>query len=341
MARSIYRRLSGRARSLGGYSQLWIAPDHILLLRSTGFRQDYLRFALADIQALVVAEMPSRLPLQAALGATAVLWMLAFMLVASAFAKGFFLVIGGIALALVIADVARGPRCRCFLHTAVSRELLAPIARMRTARKFLERIQPAIEAVQGSVVLDQVQELEDRSSSQSLDGPRAATLDRPPEIARQPGYLPETVFGVFLINAGLILASVLFRYPQVMNALPTTLFAEILLVIVALFRRGSRDSRRYIYFLMTVALVGIGWDAVLFAQSFGHWIASVAEAGQRGRPAPFVPLTSWTAFQRGHGIIAASWRTAAGLIGLAGSYFERPRFLGSRPSQPVTEPQAQ
>ncbi len=338
MASSIYRRLTGRARTLGGYSQLWIAPSHILLLRSTRFREHYARFALADIQAVVITELPSRTPLQAALGAIAVLWTLSFTLVTYSFAKGFFLVTGGIALAFAIADIARGPRCRCFLHTAVSREPLTPVGRMRIARNFLAQLQPAIEAVQGAVAVDQIQELEDRSSSQSLGGPGVAILDQPPEIGQRLGYLPETVFGLFLINAALILASLLLRNSEVMNVLPTTLFAEVVLVVVALFRRGSRDPRRYIYALMMVALLGIGWDLVLFAQSFGRLIMAAAES-QRGQPVPVLTMPNWTAFQRGHAILAATWRFGAGLIGLAAAYLERPVSPASRGHQPVSEPQ--
>ena len=118
--------------------------------------------------------------------------------------------------------------------------------------------------------------------------------------------------------------SVLLHSPEVTGVLLTTLGAELLLVLVALFRRGTHDSRRYIYVLLLAALLGIGWDAVIFAQNFGHWIVSTAEAGQHGKPALFMPMTGWTSFDRRHGIFAASWRAAAGLIGLAAAYFERP-----------------
>ena len=321
MATSIYRRLTGRARTLGGYSQLWIAPTHILLLRSTRFREHYARFALADIQAVVITELSSRIPLQTALAAVAALWMFGSTLMSSGFAKGFFLATGGIALAFAIADIARGPRCRCFLHTAVSREPLTPVGRMRTARNFVAQLQPAIEAVQGAVLIQQIQELEDRSSSQSLSD------------------LPEIVFALFLINAALILASLLLHNSEVMNVLPTSLFAEVLLVMVALFRRGSRDPRRYIYVLMMVALLGMGWDLVLFAQSFGRLIMAAADAGQHGQPVPVTAMTNWTAFPRAHAIVAASWRFGAGLIGLAAAYLERPASSAKRAPQPVTEPQ--
>lgn len=320
MATSLYRKLTGKARTLGGYSQLWLAPDHLLLLRSTGFRQQYWRFVLADIQAIVVTELPSRMPLQAALGGVALLWMLAYLAVISIFAKSFFLVSGGIALAAVIADIARGPRCRCFLHTAVSREPLSPVRRMRVADKVLMQLQSAIESVQGSIATEQIQQLDDRSSSQ-FQGVVAAS-DQPPEITEAPGYLPEVVFGVFLINGLLILGSLRFHYVQINATLLSTLFAEALLLVVALIRRGSRDFRRYVYVLMMVAIVGIGWDVVMFAQSFGHWIGTIVDAGQHGRPAP-VPVTPGAAFDRAHGLISGGWRVAASIIGLVTAHFER------------------
>jgi hypothetical protein len=318
MARSIYRRLTGRARTLGGYSQLWIAPDHILLLRSTRFRERYWRFALADIQAVVVTELPARLPLQAALSATTLLWALASTLVVSAFAKWFFLITGGLGLALVILDIARGPRCRCFLHTAVSREPLSPVHRMRIARKFLAQLQPAVEEVQGAIAMERMEELDDRSSAQAME----AAPYQPPEIASRPGYLPEVVFGAFLANATLILLNQRFHVPQVGNALLTTLLAEVFLLIVTLFRRGSRDFRRYTYLVLVLALLGIGWDLVLFGQSFAQIFSAAVEAGQHGRPAP-IPATSGPAFDRVHGLIAAGWRIGASVIGFAVAYLER------------------
>ncbi len=336
MTRSIYRRLTGRARSLGGFSQLWIASDHILLVRSTHFTEHYQRFALADIQAVVITEEPSRTPLQAALGATALLWMLAFLLVSSTFAKGFFLISGGFALLWVIVDMARGPRCRCHLHTAVSRELLPPVARMRKARAFLTKLQPAIEAVQGAVATEQIPALEERTSAFAAgSGAALAAADQPPEISPEPGYLAEAVFGVFLINAVLILSSVLLRRNSqlVTNVLPTTLFAEILVAIVALLRRGSRDPRRFIYPLILIALVGMGWDLVVMVRHFGGYISSVVGASQRGAAPPLI--TFWSAFDRSHAFVAAAWRSVAGALGLAAALWERQQ-ASPKPAQVVT-----
>jgi len=328
MTRSIYRRLTGRARTLGGYSQLWIAADHILLVRSARFNEHYQRFALADIQAVVITEEPSRTPLQAALGATALLWTLGFLLVSSTFAKGFFGVTGALALASVVLDMARGRRCRCHLHTAVSRELLAPVARMRIARGLLEKLQPAIEAVQGAVPIERISAIEERTSAFAAAGPAAAVGS--PEISIVPGYLAEVVFGMFLINAGLILASVFWsRGTQpVTNALLSTLPAEIVTAIVALIRRGSRDPRRFIYPLIMIGLLGTGWDLAEIGRHFGAWFASVTTAAQRGNPAPIAAFFSF--FDHTHALIAAGWRAVAGVVGLAAALWQRQKSAASR-----------
>ena len=327
MTRSLYRRLTGRARTIGGYSQLWIADDHILLVRSTRFTERYQRFALADIQAVVITEEPSRTPLEAALGATALLWMLAFLLVSSTFAKGFFAATGGLALAWVIVDMARGRRCRCHLHTAVSRELLPPVARMRIAERFLEKLQPAIEAVQGAVPVESIAAIEERTSAFAPAGPSAAV--EPPGISPVPGYLAEVVFGVFLTNAAVILATVLLRknVQLVTNILPTTLFGEIVVVIVALLRR-SRDRRSLIYPLITIALLGIGWDLVGIGRHFGAWFNLAIAEAQRGAPAPIASF--WSLFDRSQAFIAAGWRAAAGVIGLAAALWQRQEHPANR-----------
>ena len=305
--KSLYRRLTGRRRTPLGYSQLWLAPDHILLVKSTRFTEHYQRFALADIQALVVTELPDRIPLQIALGGAALLWTLAALAVSSLFAKGFFLITGAIAIAAVIVDIARGPRCRCHLHTAVSRELLAPVGRIKKAQTFLDQARTAIEAVQGHI---------EHLPAEPVY--RTALADRPPEVPHSPGYLPEIVFMLFLLDAALVLADLRFPRNQIGSALPTTFFAEIVLVIVALIRRAGRDSRQVIYGVMVAALFCIGWDAVNLTRSF---TALAMEASHL--PPPTRLMVSWEPLAHGEAIFAAAWRIGAGVLGLVSAYLSR------------------
>jgi hypothetical protein len=94
-ASSIYRRLTGRNRALFGYTQLWLAPSHILLVKSARFTEQYQRFSLTDIQAIVITNLPDRTALQTAAAVAAILWMLGYFAVSLVFAKWFFAVTGG------------------------------------------------------------------------------------------------------------------------------------------------------------------------------------------------------------------------------------------------------
>jgi hypothetical protein len=313
MTKSIYRRLTRRRRGFTGFTQLWLAPDHILLVRNNRFTEHYRRFALADIQAIVVTSLPDRMPWQILALAASILWTLALFAVDVTFGKFFFGVTGAIAIGIVVADIARGPRCRCHLYTAVSRELLSPVSRVRGARRFLDHIRPAIEGAQGTIAAERIA---------TLTPPGGPPAEAPPEVPAPPGYLPEVLFGLFLVNAACVLAGARFPQTQFSNVLLTTFFAEFVILVVALIRRPGRDPRRFIYALMAVAIICMGWDAIALGRSFISYMAKVFDDARRGRAAP-PTVAAWMAFEHAPAVFAASWRTAVGIVGLVAAWLER------------------
>jgi hypothetical protein len=314
--KSIYLKLTGRRRGIFGFTQLWIAADHILLVTSSRFVEQYKRFAFADIQAIVITSGPDRFLWQLVALTASVVWTLLVFAVSALFAKWFFGITGAIALGFSIADIARGPRCRCHLETAVSRELLPPVCRIRAAQKFLNRLRPAIESVQGALAPEQAGAI-----ASSPDA--GAQPFSPPEIVHQPGYLPEVLFGLFLVNAILFVLSQ--RLPaQVEGILPTTVFGEVVIVIVALIRRSNRDPRRVIYALMVLSLLLIGWDAFAMGRSFFGYMGAAIEQSRHASKAAPPSIASWLAFDRTPEVFAATWRTVIGIAGLVTAVIERP-----------------
>src|SRR5439155_252376 len=154
-------------------------------------------------------------------------------------------------------------------------------ARLRAAHAFLAQLRPAIEAVQGSLAPERVAMLEQ-------PGPPAGP-GQPPGVPRTPGYMPEILFALFLADA--VLVGIDQRLPRAGTSelLFTAFFAEIVLAVVALFRRGSRDPRRIAYAVIAVALVCMGWDAVSFVRSFAGWMSSVMEAARQKQTSPLEP----------------------------------------------------
>src|SRR5450631_2518161 len=137
MTQPLYRKLTSRRRSLLGYSQLWLGEGHLLLVRSSRLAENYKRFALQDIQAIVISDGPDLRAVQALAVLASLGWAALALAVSSTFGQGFFAITGFFALTLAIIDIARGPRCRCVLHTAVTREPLFPVSRRNASWKFL------------------------------------------------------------------------------------------------------------------------------------------------------------------------------------------------------------
>ncbi|HTB14210.1 MAG TPA: hypothetical protein VK752_21710 [Bryobacteraceae bacterium] len=310
---SIYTKLTPTKRGVFGYSRLWLAPDHILLLISSQLAEDYKRFSFSDIQSIVVTELPSRLVPQVIMILAALAWMSLWFAVDIAFFKWMFAVTGAAALLWSIRDIARGQRCRCYLHTRVSKELLAPVARVKIARQFLAVVRPRIEAVQGTLSMQQLD---------TMETPYVPLETEPPKIASSPGYVPEVLFAIFLINAALIWAEVRFpKVPEIPGVLINSLLAEALLIVVALVRRRGRDPRVIIYVVIALSILGLGFDLVTISRQLFSWYMNVLDKTKNGdKSTTFVYLFS----SAGRGaVIASSWRAVAGVAGLAASFYER------------------
>lgn len=310
---SIYTKLTPVKRNFFGYTRLWLAPDHVLLLINSRFAEQYKRFALADIQSIVITELPPQVVAQVVMVLAALAWMGLWFAVKLTFFKWTFLITGLLALLWAIRDIARGQRCRCYLHTRVSKELLAPVSHLKVARGFLSAVLPRIEAAQGSLTPGQFDIIE-------ISSP--APLPAPPKLVSSPGYLPEILFAVFLVDAALIYASVLFpKVQEIPGVLINLLLGELTLIVVSLIRRKGRDPRVIIYIVIVLCIAGFGFDMVTFGRQILTWyLATVEKTRNSDRTAVMIAL-----FPSGshRAMIAYSWRAAAGIIGLAAAFYER------------------
>jgi len=151
--RIAYRKLPGHRRGFVRGSSVWLGPDHLLLVRSLRFREEYKRYYFRDIQALVVAKKP-RFHLStraAAIGAVIGLILSPFVF-SQAIPNGGYIA-AGVCAALIIAwsYVSAAHSCTCRIYTAVSRDELPSVYRTWVARRFLAAVTPAIAATQGTM----------------------------------------------------------------------------------------------------------------------------------------------------------------------------------------------
>src|SRR6266498_3607674 len=57
----IYSRLTRNSAGLGSYSSLWLASDHLMVVRSTGYNESYTRIQLSDIKAIFLTDSDRRM----------------------------------------------------------------------------------------------------------------------------------------------------------------------------------------------------------------------------------------------------------------------------------------
>ncbi len=308
-----YVRLTGKKRTFTGFSQAWLGGDHLLIVHSIRFVERYRRFALSDIQAIVVSEGGERTVWQALV---VLACLAAGFLSESSFARGFFATIGAIALVLVILDIARGPRCRCFLQTAVSRERLLCVSRMRTARAFLAAIAPAIESVQGTL---SAEDLAQASSPAPSAAPTSAPIPQPPAIERTLGYAPEILFAVLLLDSVLIFMALTSTIGVALSLLPAVYFAEFLMGILALVQSRARNAPLTIIAVAAFLCVLIDPFVLSGTAVWPGLFASLREASS-GALFPWnirikAPVTTV--------LLAPGWRAILAATGLLVCYFER------------------
>jgi hypothetical protein len=137
-----YSRLPGKRRTFTGNSTLWMADDHLLLVKSTRVGEEYKRFYFRDIQAFVIRIKTSTIThdmvgilLLILLAVILLLWTKSYVLFA-------------LATGALLYRRFSGPYCVCHIQTAVQTQTLSSLYRVRTAEKVLNMLAPRIEAAQ-------------------------------------------------------------------------------------------------------------------------------------------------------------------------------------------------
>jgi hypothetical protein len=159
----VYRKLRGRGRPTQGLvtspetHRLWLGPDHLLLVQTTYWSEEYKRFYFRDIRAVTIKSngrnpgIPIALGL-AGLASAGIGW--------AATSVGAH-VTSGIAVVAFLVPAAiyamHGPGCRCYLRTAVQVQELFSLRRWRSARRALEVLRPLIEQAQGSLTAESIE----------------------------------------------------------------------------------------------------------------------------------------------------------------------------------------
>jgi hypothetical protein len=147
-----YERLSRPATSVGSYRSLWIAADHLLLVNSTGYNEDYQRIQFSDIKGFFVIPSDRRLAWHVT---WIILGLFSGVFMTNTLYSGRQPYVSGTLFALSLFffgwNQLLGPSCIAFVVTGVQTARLPSLVRRRRVRKALARLQPLIEGVQSGM----------------------------------------------------------------------------------------------------------------------------------------------------------------------------------------------
>ncbi len=150
-----YTRLTRPTTSVGTYKSLWLASDHLMIVTSSGFNEEYQRLEFRNLKGFFIVGSDRRM-----------LWSLPWIIVAlfsavpmvdtlyygrRPYVSGTFLALSAIFL---LWNHLLGPGCVVKVITGVQTTALPSLVRLRKARRILRRLEPVVAATQADLVVE-------------------------------------------------------------------------------------------------------------------------------------------------------------------------------------------
>ena len=148
-----YQRLTRRTASVSSYRSLWLAADHILILTSNGYTEEYQRVRLRDIKGFFVVASGRRTY-------WGLLWGVFAFISGVTLINGLWnhetpmisIIVFALSVVALVWNYLLGEGCRTYVVTGVQTALLPSLVRRPKTRKVLDRLGPLIAAAQADLV---------------------------------------------------------------------------------------------------------------------------------------------------------------------------------------------
>jgi len=140
-------------------ARLYMGKDHLLCVNNIGYTESYKRFYYKDIQAITVYKTADSIIWSVFFAiCTSISILIALMIDSLTFSIVFVWIPVGLFLVLFLVNVLRGPTCITHLYSAVTKEKLLSLSRMRSAQSVMNTLRPFIDTAQGTLSGDALNE---------------------------------------------------------------------------------------------------------------------------------------------------------------------------------------
>jgi hypothetical protein len=150
-----YIQLPGSYFSLKTSAKLFLGKDHLLSLQNTGYTESYKRFYFKDIQAIVAQKTGDGMLWSIVHAIFTAAWiLLALIIDKPVYSFVFGWIPAGIFLISFLVNILSGPTCVSYIYTAVTKEKLRSLNRLRKAQKVMVQLRPFIDNAQGRLTAE-------------------------------------------------------------------------------------------------------------------------------------------------------------------------------------------
>jgi hypothetical protein len=249
-----YKRLGPRTPHLLGHDSLWLSDDHLLAVHNRRFVEEYQRFELREIQAIVVRKQ-GRFVIPVYWAATSIAVLIAALVGtvrgSAAVTNDLWVILALLGLYWLLASLLSS--CSCHLQTAVGTYSLPGLYRLRAAQGVLRTLEARISEVQGALP-------EDWTANESADAIPEVAAEVPASSASR----ASTIIAVFACLTLLLdaLSSWYIRTPnvskgfRVLNVLITLIAIVFPIIAIGVSRRDRLFRPLRILFMIAVFAVG-------------------------------------------------------------------------------------
>jgi hypothetical protein len=152
----VYRRVPGAGGVLFNRRRLYVGPDHLLQVTSTGFSELYRRFFFHDIQVISLHKTMTGTVVNLIFGG--LIFLFAGLATVAA-PDGLFLLVFAAVFAVALGiNIFRGPSCACYIQTAVQQQRLYSVNRIKRAQRLIEQLKSQLNTAQQSTAAAAVPE---------------------------------------------------------------------------------------------------------------------------------------------------------------------------------------
>jgi hypothetical protein len=155
-----YQRLPGKAVGLYRRARLWQGQDHLLLVDSNTYQENYERFYYKDIQGLLIRKTIKGGIWNGLVGVPAVLTAMKLWVSWEDGEGWLWALPTALLLLMLLVNTLRGSTCVSHIQTPISVRQLPSLNRLRIAHKVRDRIRTLVEQEQGRLEREQIRQAE-------------------------------------------------------------------------------------------------------------------------------------------------------------------------------------